>query len=86
MESLSKKYGKFEELRRKRKTVCKLFHKAGLSVPYDRREDLGYRPLIEGESHLRKILQKIDIAYDATLEHLQPLITAANIGMSGNFK
>lgn len=31
------------------KTVCKTFHKAGLSVPYNRKTDVGYRQLGESD-------------------------------------
>lgn len=32
---------------RNSRSVCKTFHKAGLVVPFDRKTEVGYRPLIE---------------------------------------
>lgn len=32
--------------------VTKTFHKAGIVVPYDKKTDVGYRPLSESESIL----------------------------------
>lgn len=37
---------------RKVDIVAKTFHKAGIVVPYDRKTDIGYRPLSESESKL----------------------------------
>lgn len=34
--------------------VTKTFHKAGIVVPYDRKTDIGYRPLSESECMLKK--------------------------------
>lgn len=34
--------------------VSKTFHKAGIVVPYDRKTDIGYRPLSESECMLIK--------------------------------
>lgn len=34
--------------------VTKTFHKAGIVVPYDRKTDVGYRPLSESERMLIK--------------------------------
>ncbi|XP_058066833.1 histone PARylation factor 1-like [Anopheles bellator] len=69
--------------------VCKTFHKAGLVVPYDRKRDLGYRPLLESDANLRKMLTKfnnIDRAkekakFQDLMMELQALITAANIAV-----
>lgn len=58
-----------------------MVHKGGLVVPYNKETDVGYRPLLETENNIKKILQKIDIAPEAVLENLQPLISAANIGL-----
>lgn len=74
------KYSTLDVLQKKRKTVCKLVHKAGLSVPYDRKNDLGYRPVIENEKEFKILLFNNHIPYDVLIERLQPLITAANIG------
>lgn len=77
----AKKYGDFEQLLkvRNRKVVCKTFHKGGMSVPYDRKSDIGYRQLQESEAELKKILSLIEISPEAAIENLQPLLTAANI-------
>lgn len=32
---------------RNAKSVCKTFHRLGLVVPFDRKTEVGYRPLIE---------------------------------------
>lgn len=40
---------------RKATVVAKTFHKAGIVVPYDRKTDIGYRPLSESESMFKKI-------------------------------
>uniref|UniRef100_A0A1B0G9I4 PBZ-type domain-containing protein n=1 Tax=Glossina morsitans morsitans TaxID=37546 RepID=A0A1B0G9I4_GLOMM len=83
-----------EKLRKKRnsKVVCKTFHRAGIVVPYDRKTQVGYRPLIESDSELKKIL-KIFEAGDretsdpddriktAVMEKLNPIAVAANIAV-----
>ncbi|KFB45935.1 hypothetical protein ZHAS_00013900 [Anopheles sinensis] len=69
--------------------VCKTFHKAGLVVPYDRKQDLGYRPLLESDANLRKMLSKfnnIDFYKDKSkfqdaMRDLQAVITAANLAV-----
>ncbi|XP_050541400.1 histone PARylation factor 1-like isoform X5 [Daktulosphaira vitifoliae] len=63
--------------------VAKTFHKAGIYVPYDRKTDIGYRPLSESDSVLRKILKSYREASKskkvAEMDKLQPIITYANI-------
>ncbi|XP_055385774.1 histone PARylation factor 1-like [Condylostylus longicornis] len=79
----------FEDMRRERdkKVVTKTFHKAGVVVPYDRKTQLGYRPLMETDSNIKKILNKLaDVqgnkeTLTSVMESLQPIITAANIAV-----
>uniref|UniRef100_A0A182MD27 Uncharacterized protein n=1 Tax=Anopheles culicifacies TaxID=139723 RepID=A0A182MD27_9DIPT len=69
--------------------VCKTFHKVGLVVPYDRKTDVGYRPLLESDAKLRTILSKFDRLdrtanankYQEAMKELQPIITAANLAV-----
>ncbi|XP_053670211.1 histone PARylation factor 1-like [Anopheles nili] len=69
--------------------VCKTFHKAGLVVPYDRKKDVGYRPLLESDSKLRIILSKFDKVdrttdkknFEEAMRELQSIITAANLAV-----
>uniref|UniRef100_A0A182W7X1 Zf-CCHH domain-containing protein n=1 Tax=Anopheles minimus TaxID=112268 RepID=A0A182W7X1_9DIPT len=69
--------------------VCKTFHKVGLVVPYDRKTDVGYRPLLESDANLRTILSKFDKLdrtantnkYQEAMKELQPVITAANLAV-----
>ncbi|TMW53801.1 hypothetical protein DOY81_001086 [Sarcophaga bullata] len=72
------------------KVVCKTFHRAGIVVPYIVKTKLGYRPLIESDAELKKILKLFDAAGStadskddpvtkAVLEKLQPVATAATI-------
>lgn len=68
--------------------VCKTFHGAGLVVPYDKQTEMGYRPLLETDAALKKILAKLDTNGKATTKppieavkgELQPIITMATIG------
>uniref|UniRef100_A0A182NP67 Zf-CCHH domain-containing protein n=1 Tax=Anopheles dirus TaxID=7168 RepID=A0A182NP67_9DIPT len=70
-------------------TVCKTFHKAGLVVPYDRKKDVGYRPLLESDAKLRNILSKFESLdrladthkFQEAMRDLQPIITAANLAV-----
>lgn len=74
---------------REKLVVCKTFHKVGLVVPYDRKKDVGYRPLLESDANLRKILSKFDKLdrsadkdeYQEAMKDLQPVITAANLAV-----
>ncbi|XP_053658924.1 histone PARylation factor 1-like [Anopheles marshallii] len=69
--------------------VCKTFHKVGLVVPYDRKSNVGYRPLMESDANLRSILSKFDLLdrssdnnkYQEAMKELQPVITAANLAV-----
>ncbi|GLG99828.1 Uncharacterized protein GBIM_06210 [Gryllus bimaculatus] len=69
---------------RARKVVAKTFHKGGIVVPVNKTNDTGYRPLIESEVNLKKILKNYansdsDDQRKALMDKLQPIITAANI-------
>lgn len=83
-----------EKLRKARnlKVVCKTFHRAGIVVPYEAKTQLGYRPLIESDAELKKILKLFDDAgaskdkkddpvTAAVMEKLQPIATAATIAV-----
>lgn len=83
-----------DKLRKARNTkvVCKTFHRAGIVVPYDRKTELGYRPLLETDAELKKILKlfetagsseddKDDPVKAAVMEKLQPVATAASIAV-----
>ncbi|XP_075145505.1 histone PARylation factor 1 [Haematobia irritans] len=83
-----------EQVRRKRnsKVVCKTFHRAGIVVPYEAKTQLGYRPLIESDAELKKILKLFETAgssatdpndtvKNAVMEKLQPIVTAASIAV-----
>uniref|UniRef100_A0AAG5D0P7 PBZ-type domain-containing protein n=1 Tax=Anopheles atroparvus TaxID=41427 RepID=A0AAG5D0P7_ANOAO len=69
--------------------VCKTFHKAGLVVPFDRKKQLGYRPLLESDANLRKMLSKfksIDYykeksKFQEAMRDLQAVITASNLAV-----
>lgn len=78
-----------ELLRERNKlVVCKTFHGAGLVVPFDKESDTGYRPLLETDAALKKILAKLETngksttkpPIDAVKAQLQPIITMATIG------
>lgn len=68
--------------------VCKTFHGAGLVVPFDKKTDTGYRPLIETDATIKKILAKLEgngkvttkPAIEVVKAELQPIITMATIG------
>ncbi|KNC30194.1 UPF0609 protein [Lucilia cuprina] len=83
-----------EKLRKARSTkvVCKTFHRAGIVVPFENKTQLGYRPLIESDAELKKILKlfetagsskdnKDDPVTAAIMEKLQPIATAATIAV-----
>lgn len=78
-----------EKLKARNKlVVCKTFHGAGLVVPFDKESDTGYRPLLETDAALKKILAKLETNGKATTKPpieavkaaLQPIITMATIG------
>ncbi|XP_055687357.1 histone PARylation factor 1-like [Lutzomyia longipalpis] len=68
---------------RQRKLVCKTFHTAGLVVPVEAKTKIGYRPLMETDADLKKILSKIDDGHSlqSLMSTLQPIITAASIAV-----
>uniref|UniRef100_A0A182PNV4 Zf-CCHH domain-containing protein n=1 Tax=Anopheles epiroticus TaxID=199890 RepID=A0A182PNV4_9DIPT len=74
---------------RQKQIVCKTFHKAGLVVPYDRKTDVGYRPLLESDAKIYKVLSKFEnldrskdhTKYQAAMKELQPIITAADLAV-----
>lgn len=73
---------------RNKLVVCKTFHGAGLVVPFDKESETGYRPLLETDAALKKILAKLDTngksttksPIEAVKAELQPIITMATIG------
>ncbi|EAA15174.3 AGAP010317-PA [Anopheles gambiae str. PEST] len=72
---------------RKAQIVSKTFHKVGLVVPYDRKTNIGYRPLLESDEKIRAILSKFEnlnrfennLEYQELMRELQPIITAADL-------
>ncbi|XP_066998763.2 histone PARylation factor 1 [Anabrus simplex] len=69
---------------RSRKVVAKTFHSAGIVVPVNKQNDTGYRPLLETDAQLKRILQNCADSTDETerrklMDKLQEVITAANI-------
>ncbi|XP_055596519.1 histone PARylation factor 1-like [Uranotaenia lowii] len=74
---------------RSKAVVCKTFHKAGIVVPFDRKQQLGYRQLLESDANLKKILAKFDgldrvkdsDEFTAAKTALQPIITGAFIAV-----
>ncbi|KAH8294860.1 hypothetical protein KR018_003759 [Drosophila ironensis] len=79
-----------ERLQRERnkRVVTKTFHRAGVVVPFDRKSQVGYRPLPVSDAELKKmlaLLESKDIdagsAKQAVLEKLQPVANAAIIAV-----
>ncbi|XP_022217842.2 histone PARylation factor 1-like [Drosophila obscura] len=73
---------------RNKRVVAKAFHRAGIVVPFDRRTQLGYRPLSVSDAELKKILALFErkdlgdgLAKQAVLEKLQPVANAAIIAV-----
>lgn len=75
---------------RNKHVVTKTLHRAGIVVPYERKTQHGYRPLLVSDAELKKIFALLepkdsndgaDNAKQAVLEKLQPLANAANIAM-----
>ncbi|XP_017044301.1 histone PARylation factor 1-like [Drosophila ficusphila] len=73
---------------RNKRVVAKTFHRAGIVVPFDRKTQLGYRPLPVSDAELNKMLAMLEhkdidngAAKQAVLEKLQPLANAANIAL-----
>ncbi|RZF46958.1 hypothetical protein LSTR_LSTR011226 [Laodelphax striatellus] len=70
--------------KRNSKVVTKLFHKAGLVVPFDKKSEVGYRELAENDATIKIMLGKIDKCKSEEerrghMSRLQPVITFANI-------
>ncbi|GBP07019.1 Histone PARylation factor 1 [Eumeta japonica] len=77
---------KYDMKKRQSKIVSKTFHGAGIVVPYDKKTQMGYRPLVENERTIKKLFEKIENAQEQTdkdkaLSELQPVITYASIAM-----
>uniref|UniRef100_A0A1B0DBZ8 PBZ-type domain-containing protein n=1 Tax=Phlebotomus papatasi TaxID=29031 RepID=A0A1B0DBZ8_PHLPP len=68
---------------RQKMLVCKTFHTAGLVVPVEPKTKIGYRPLMQTDAELKKILSKIDgpESLPSLMNVLQPVITAASIAV-----
>ncbi|SPP83164.1 histone PARylation factor 1-like [Drosophila guanche] len=73
---------------RNKSVVAKAFHRAGIVVPFDRKTQLGYRPLSVSDAELKKILALFErkdlgdgLAKQAVLEKLQPVANAAIIAV-----
>jgi hypothetical protein len=64
---------------RRTKVVTKTFHGAGIVVPYDKKTEVGYRPLAENDKSLKSILTQIVKSESEGWTKLQPVITFANI-------
>lgn len=68
-----------------RHPVCKSFHTAGIVVPFDKKTDVGYRPLSVTDKELLKICDKVSKAPEESkskaMSALQPVITAATIAI-----
>ncbi|KAH8293021.1 hypothetical protein KR054_008116 [Drosophila jambulina] len=73
---------------RNKRVVAKTFHRAGIVVPFDRKTQLGYRPLAVSDAELKKMLALLEhkdidgqAAKQAVLEKLQPVANAAIIAV-----
>uniref|UniRef100_A0A1B6M6S4 PBZ-type domain-containing protein n=1 Tax=Graphocephala atropunctata TaxID=36148 RepID=A0A1B6M6S4_9HEMI len=69
---------------RSRKVVAKTFHGAGIVVPVDKKNDVGYRELAASNTMIKKMLKglvdsKSEEERAKFWEQLQPVITFANI-------
>ncbi|CAK1578677.1 unnamed protein product [Parnassius mnemosyne] len=67
-------------------TVAKTLHGAGIVVPYNKKTELGYRPLVESNANLKKLFAKLESSTsknekDDILSQIQPVITYASIAM-----
>lgn len=72
--------------KRDKRVVAKTFHHAGIVVPYDKKTELGYRPLSESTTNLMKIMKQMDYAKNeeertACLSKLHEIINWANIAI-----
>ena len=66
---------------REKVKVCSTFHGAGLVVPYDRKSEVGYRPIPETVPGLKKIFAKVveaekadEVKKNAAFDALQELV------------
>lgn len=78
---------------RARKISAKTFHNVGIVVPVDKKTSIGYRPLIESDANLKKILSHLEKDDDddeelskdeikqIVMDKLQPIITASVIAL-----
>ncbi|XP_002014153.2 histone PARylation factor 1-like [Drosophila persimilis] len=73
---------------RNKRVVAKAFHRGGIVVPFDRKTQLGYRPLSVSDAELKKMLALFErkdlgdgLAKQAVLEKLQPVANAAIIAV-----
>ncbi|XP_017130905.1 histone PARylation factor 1-like [Drosophila elegans] len=73
---------------RNKRVVAKTFHRAGIVVPFDKKTQLGYRPLPVSDVELKKMLTMLErkeidngAAKQAVLEKLQPVANAAIIAV-----
>ncbi|XP_045533924.1 histone PARylation factor 1-like [Papilio machaon] len=72
--------------RKKRSPVTKTLHGAGIVVPFNKKTELGYRPLVESNANLKKMFAKLESSTsqkekDEVLSQLQPVITYASIAV-----
>ncbi|CAH1104244.1 unnamed protein product [Psylliodes chrysocephalus] len=73
-----------EMIKREKKIVTRTFNKVGLVIPYDKKNDVGYRPLALDNKALETYLTKLQNAKtkeekQACLSGLQPVFTFASI-------
>ncbi|KAJ0179533.1 hypothetical protein K1T71_005245 [Dendrolimus kikuchii] len=76
----------YDMKKRKSKMLTATFHRAGIVVPYDKKSQLGYRPLVETDANLKKLFKNVEKAStqnekDKILSELQPVITYSSIAM-----
>ncbi|XP_012547401.1 histone PARylation factor 1 [Bombyx mori] len=76
----------YDMKKRKSTILTNSFHRAGIVVPYNKKTQLGYRPLVENDVNLKKLFDKLQAAKtqsekDNLLSDLQPIITYASIAM-----
>ncbi|XP_055902949.1 histone PARylation factor 1-like [Eupeodes corollae] len=74
---------------RARKICSKTFHNVGIVVPVNKTTTVGYRPLMDSDANIKKILSALDKpgesskeqAKEIVMEKLQPIITASVIAL-----
>ncbi|XP_068627885.1 histone PARylation factor 1-like [Battus philenor] len=69
-----------------RSPVARTLHGAGIVVPFDKKTQIGYRPLAESNASLKKMFAKLEsaksqIEKDEVLSQIQPVITYASIAV-----